>query len=241
MNMLIILALILSIGICFLIPLGSLAYFVIKDKKRIKSFFIGILIFFITQIVIRLPLIGFVFPKMKWYENMFLNTWLSAIFLALTAGLVEEIGRYIAFKYILKNNRTYSDGIAFGFGHGGIEAILITGISCIVILIGILVGNGFNLGITATDVFIVGFERLCAMVIHIGLSIIVLYGVRENHIKYLVIAILIHTLVNFPIIILSRVFNVGFMGVEAYVFICAIILGGFTIYAKNLYDKQKLN
>lgn len=241
MNMLIILALILSIGICFLIPLGSLAYFAIEDRKRIKSFFIGMLIFFITQIVIRLPLISFIFPKMKWYENMFLNPWVSAIFLALTAGLVEEIGRYIAFKYILKNNRTYNDGIAFGFGHGGIEAILITGISCIVILIGALAGNGFYLGVTATDAFIVGFERLCAIVIHIGLSIIILYGVRENHIKYLFVAILIHTLVNFPIIILSRVFNVGLMGVEAYVFICAIILGGFTIYAKNLYDKQKSN
>jgi uncharacterized membrane protein YhfC len=238
-NILTILALILSIGICFFIPLGGLAYFVVKDKKVIKSFFIGVFIFFISQVVIRVLLIDYVLPKAGLYVNMYSNPWMYAIFLALSIGLIEELGRYIGFRYILKNNRTYKDGITYGLGHGGIEAILVTGISCIVILVGSLLGNDIYTGLTPIDAFMAGFERLSAISIQIGLSIIILYGVRENKIKYLFLAIVIHTLINVPIIITPKVLNVGIMGIEAYIFIWAIILGGFAIYAKRLYNKQK--
>lgn len=238
MSMLTMLALILSASICFFIPLGSLAYFVAKDKRLIKSFLIGMIIFFITQVVIRIPIINLILPNMDWYLNMSSNPWMYSIFLALTAGLVEEIGRYMAFKYLLKNNRTYRDGIACGLGHGGIEAILITGISCVTVLIGSLIGNDIFMNISPLEAFAAGFERLCAMVIQIGLSMIVLYGVRQKSIKYLFLAIFVHTLINLPLIMLLKW---GIVAVEIYVFIWAIILGIFTVYSKKIYNNQKLN
>lgn len=234
MSMLTKLALIISACICFLIPLGSLVYFVIKDKKLLKSFFIGMAIFFISQIAIRIPIINYVLPNHDWYLSMSLNPWIYSIFLALTAALVEEVGRYIAFKYLLKNNRTYNDGIACGIGHGGIESILMTGISCITVLVGSFIGNDMFMSITPLEAFSAGFERLFVMVIQVGLSMIVLYGIRQKSIKYLFLAIFVHTVINAPVIAL---FRYGVIAVESYIFIWAIILGLTTLYFKKLYKQ----
>lgn len=247
-----------SIAICFLIFVGVLIYLLIKDKNLLKSFFIGALIFFVSQLLIRIPILNNVLSSQMWFNKMSMNPWIYGIFLALTAGIVEEVGRYIAFKYILKNNHKWSDGISYGLGHGGIEALLMTGFSCVSLLIGcIMINNGafdslmnseganfiYNqcISLTSTTTFIAGFERLCAISIHIGLSMIVLYGIRNKKIIYIFISILIHTLVNAPIVIFPQVFNIGLVGIELYVFIWAVILGGFAFYSKRLYKKDIKN
>ncbi|MEG0854959.1 MAG: YhfC family glutamic-type intramembrane protease [Terrisporobacter sp.] len=57
------------------------------------------------------------------------------------------------------------------------------------------------------------------MSIHIGFSMIVLYGIRRNKIIYLFIAILLHGIVDGLLGILPKVFNLGTIGMEVYVFI----------------------
>ncbi len=49
----------------------------------------------------------------------------NAIILGLLAGIFEETARYILFRYILKNARTWKEGILVGLGHGGVEALLL--------------------------------------------------------------------------------------------------------------------
>ena len=130
----------LSLIICFIvniiisigIPLGILIYFAIKKKQFVKPFLVGALVFLVSQVVLRMPLLNGVVAKTDWFYNMsVLNPILYAVFLGLTAGIFEEVGRFIGFKTGLKKNRTWYDGIAFGLGHGGIEAILFAGISSI--------------------------------------------------------------------------------------------------------------
>lgn len=253
----VIIGLIFSVVICFLVPIISLIYFTIKYKKIPKSFIIGMLVFFISQVVIRIPILNYVLPNSMWFIKMSTNPYLYGIFLGLTAGIFEEVGRFIAFKYILKKNDKWIDGVSYGLGHGGIEAILITGFSCLNLLIGcIMINNGtlinqssntalntlYNqcIGLTVGGGFISGFERISAMAIHIGLSMIILYGVRNRKIVYLFISILIHTLVNAPIVIFPYAFNMGVLGLEVYFFIWAVILVTFTIYSKKLYEKDAL-
>lgn len=255
----VIMGLIFNIAVCFLIPIITLIYLVKKDRKRVKSFLIGMLIFFITQILIRIPILTYILPNMMWFLKLMTNPYLYGIFLGLTAGIFEEVGRYIAFKFMLKKNHQWEDGISYGIGHGGIEAMLITGMTNINLLIGcIMINSGkleallnqtnnanleslYNIcmSLTSGTTLLAGVERIFAISIQIGLSMIVLYGVRNRKIIYLFIAILIHTLINAPIVILPAVFNIGVIGVEIYFFIWAIVLGAFTIYSKKLYKKQE--
>ncbi|MEG1408420.1 MAG: YhfC family glutamic-type intramembrane protease, partial [Terrisporobacter sp.] len=101
----------LSLLISFVTPIAMLIYCICKRRKMLKPFIIGVLVFFISQIVLRLPLLSFVLPNQIWYMKLSLNPYLLSIFLGLTAGIFEEVGRYIGFKYFLKNNQEYNDGI----------------------------------------------------------------------------------------------------------------------------------
>ncbi|HDR3336302.1 TPA: YhfC family intramembrane metalloprotease, partial [Bacillus anthracis] len=77
-----------------------------------------------------------------------------------------------------------------GAGHGGIEAVLIVGIPVISLLLSQTViqnGDSYYLG---------GIERIFAMVLHVGLSFIVLQAVVQKKFRYVVYAILIHGTVN---------------------------------------------
>jgi uncharacterized membrane protein YhfC len=51
------------------------------------------------------------------------HTWLYAVLGALLAGLFEETGRFIAFKFLLKKRTDRKTAISYGIGHGGFEAI----------------------------------------------------------------------------------------------------------------------
>lgn len=102
------------------------------------------------------------------------------------AGIFEETARYICFKFILKKERRIQDAISYGIGHGGIEAILLVGITY---LINTIVSIMINLGTPLEDGLelasvqlssvepymfaIAGVERLSTIIIQIGLSIIV--------------------------------------------------------------------
>ena len=89
------------------------------------------------------------------------------------------------------------------------------------------------------EVILSGIERISAMIIHIGLSLIVLYGIRAKKLIYLGIAILIHTIVNAPLVILPAVFNVGILGIELYILMCALVLLLFIFKSKKLYKKEE--
>ena len=58
------------------------------------------------------------------------NPYVFAIYGGLTAGIFEELGRFVAFFFLLKKYLDYKDGFAYGIGHGGIESILVGGILC---------------------------------------------------------------------------------------------------------------
>ncbi len=63
--------------------------------------------------------------------------WSNFVILTLTSGLFEEGARYIVLRWWGKSVRNWREGLMYGAGHGGIEAILIVGgtaISNIVLL-----------------------------------------------------------------------------------------------------------
>ena len=125
-----ILAMIITILICFALPIGLVIYFYKKEHIALVAVAVGALVFLVTQIFTRIPLLNYL-SSFDWYRQKAANFFLIAIFLSLTAGLFEEVGRYFGFKLFLKKHLSWKNGIAYGIGHGGIEAIVLVGFTYI--------------------------------------------------------------------------------------------------------------
>lgn len=202
-----------SIVLSILFPVGLLVYFRKKEHTDYKSVIVGAIIWIVfSQILeksLNLTVIGTPLYKMAIP---------FAIYGALAAGVFEETGRFIAFKYFLKNNRNWKDGVAYGIGHGGIEAVLIGGIAGISNLsYSILINNGtfdklistklpaataatLKSSLLAAPSYLFGMagvERVFAVIFHIGMSLLVLYGIRNRKNIYLLYAIIAHALFDF--------------------------------------------
>ena len=140
------------------------------------------------------------------------------------AGIFEECGRLIILKYILKKDRTRENAVIYGIGHGGIEILTVLLPAMILYLaIAVMFSQGdteavlktlniteetataalpsvqaaaaFDYAMMVMNVM----ERLLAMLIHIGLTIVVYYGVVNAKKLCLPAAILLHMLADtFP-------------------------------------------
>ena len=134
---------IISLIICLVLPIGGIIYLKIKYKVKLKTFFIGMLAFFIAVQVLEALINYYLLSANKATSEFILgNPIVYMLYGGLMAGIIEETARFISFKYLIKD-RDNMTAITYGLGHGGIEAILIGGVSCInSILNSILINNG---------------------------------------------------------------------------------------------------
>lgn len=246
----------ISLTIVLALPIGLAIYFVKKEKASIKSILVGALVFIVFQILTRVPLLQ-VLSQQAWYFKMASNVVLLGIFLGLTAGLFEEIGRFLGFKLLLKNRLSWADGVAFGIGHGGIEAILLVGLSFINnIFYSFSINSGTLDSITAnlpsdavyllknqlintpSHLFLAaGVERIFAIALQIAFTLVVLYGVKKKAFKYVVLAIGLHFLVDSPLpLLMSSGLNLWV--IEIFVGICAAIALYFIIKSKEIFRRS---
>lgn len=177
-------ALVVGIGL----PLGAFIYAIFT--KQAFPFILGVLAFVISQIAIRLPLLKLL-TKQSTSFHMLSVTKPIVYFLVLgfSAGIFEEVARYIGIRFFMKQ-RDFQAGALFGAGHGSIEAIIFFGFHVVIMLTS-------SMALVQGDALLIGsVERLFAMLLHIGLSIIVLYGVVTKKIRYLIMAIILHGVIN---------------------------------------------
>lgn len=170
------------------LPIAALLYACFR--KRYIPFLLGVLAFVVSQVLIRIPLLKYIGEHSTAYV-MFSATEpvLFAIVIGLSAGIVEELARFTAMRFFMRQ-RDWQSGFLFGAGHGGIEAVLFVGSSAIALLFS-------SAALADSEIyFIGGIERFFAMLLHIGLSIIVLQGVVQKRIFYVLLAILIHGFVD---------------------------------------------
>ncbi|MCH3960738.1 MAG: YhfC family intramembrane metalloprotease [Solobacterium sp.] len=204
--------------LCTLVlPLGVSLYLCCCKKRLLKPVLLGAATFFVFQMLIRIPLIQLVLPNMQWYLKLEVSQPLfHALFLGVTAALAEELGRYFVMTMLLKKNRRIEDGIAFGVGHGGIEAILLVGINTLftVILSPASIAPGL--------MFACGIERLAAMAIHVGWSVMVMKSIREKKIRWLFLALFTHTIIDCGVSYASNQ-GLSIWIIEGFVLLCAAI------------------
>lgn len=249
-----IVSMVFTLLICFALPFGLAFYFYRKERIALVAVLVGALVFVASQMLLRIPLLQFL-AGMPWYQQMAGNLLLIALLLSVTAGLFEEVGRFLGFKYLLRRLLSWKNGIAFGIGHGGIEAILIVGFTYINnIVYSVMINRGTydqliapqlgpqlaaflkeQLVNTSPALFAAaGLERAFTVVIHIALSLVVLLAVTRGKPIFLLYAILLHALVNFPAVMIQGLgYSIWFA--ELYVLLLALAGYIFIIRSKNSF------
>ena len=227
---------IFCILVSFGIPLTALILAVKKKNRYVKPFFIGALTFFVSQFLLRMPLLQLWLANQSWFMVLPVqNPWLYSLILGFSASVFEEMGRCLAFRFLLKNNLRWFDGVIFGAGHGGIEAILLVGVNYIVML--------FLYGGTPGDpsmILFAGMERLSAMASHIGMSMLVLLSVKKKNAIYLLAALLVHGFMDSGIGILQiSGFQTG--AIEAFLAAVGIGLLAYAAYSKKAFKSETIN
>lgn len=251
----------ISALLIFLFPLGLAVYMYKKARISLKPIFVGALLFIVFQFLTRIPLINF-FSTQPWFQNLMGSPFFSILLVGgLTAGLFEESGRYLGFRFFLKKELAWENGIAYGIGHGGIEAISLAGISNINnIVISMMINTGTfdsviapqigaetaamlktQLISTAPVIFLAGgLERLFAMLIQIALSLVVLYAVMNRKFTYLVYAVLLHAMVNASSVLLLRQgFSIWL--VEFWLFMLAVAAVAFIQRSQRLFARTSIH
>ena len=210
--------------ISLILPPAVLVVYALRHKKQgiWSAWLLGALGFFLPQILIRLPILTGLSQLSGFAAFAQTHPALYGFGLAFTAGLFELAGRY-AVARCLKKNLTCRRALAAGLGHGGIEAILITGLAYLsnVVFLVMLQTGGFEATLarttatggdvtpllTAKDALmntpwtmflLAGYERLLAMTCHVAMSMMVCYGVHTNRVLPWTLACLaVHTCMDF--------------------------------------------
>lgn len=225
-----ILSSIFTIIAALLLPLGAGLWLSLKKKGYFKPVILGALTFFVFQFVTRIPLLQYILPRMSWFIVMNMAfPFLSALFLGVTAALFEEGGRYLVMSLFMKNRQRTMDGIAFGIGHGGIEAILLAGVNVLILML--MRDNSVSAGM----MFAGGVERISAMICHIAWSVMVLKSVRDRQIVWLLAAFGLHALLD-TAAVLAVAAGFTMFTIEVAVGIFALLMLGYIIYE---YTKTK--
>ena len=117
------------------------------------------------------------------------NTVLYMVLGASLAGIFEEIGRWVAFRYFLKAKTKKETAISYGIGHGGAEIILLIGVPFLVMLL----MPELREQVGSISYGWVMLERISAMLFHLGMSILVFCGVHQKGKGwYVLLAIFLH-------------------------------------------------
>lgn len=245
-NTALVVAQVVAIAFAILYPL-ALALLV---RRRLgvgwRYFGYGALIFFLFQLISRVPLMQlvqyFIAPQLQ-ASHTLLIVWL--VVAAITAALFEEIGRYIGYRWLMRGEeKTWPKAVMYGIGHGGIESILLVGGLMIIGLINMVVLSNIPLS-TIPEAqraqvqaqllalqnepwwlpLLGAWERLWTLPIQIAFSVIVLQVFRRGSLRWLWLAIAAHTLVDLSVSV-PAVFSLqgtrATLLVEAIVTLCGI-------------------
>jgi uncharacterized membrane protein YhfC len=205
---------IISIGL----PIVLFVVFYKKYNAKFLPMIFGIAGFIIFVLILERSIHSIVFGNFALREMPALYV-IYGIFMA---GIFEETARFISFNILKRKYNGIGTGLAYGIGHGGIEAVLLAGLSMVnAIITSIIVNAGkietitgklqgeileqtnrqiSTLATTASYLFLIsGVERIFAIGIQISLSIIVFYAVYGRNKKWLFpLAIILHAIIDIP-------------------------------------------
>ncbi len=242
------------LGISLLLPVIACLVVKRRTKASLVNLLVGALVFIICFVIATATsVLG---------SMLIASPVILTLVLSLRAGLVEESGRYIAFRFFLKKQTKVGDGLMYGVGHGGMEVYLAFSLALVNQLVLMMMANLGSLealtaaspeqaGVLSETIRLIAesnpwatgvglVERIIAMTLHCALSVIVFCAVRQRRWRYLVLAIALHALVNSS----TALYAAGMIGIwqtEALLAVCtvAVALIAWRIARRYQQDSRK--
>jgi uncharacterized membrane protein YhfC len=216
-------------------PLAAMLLFRRRTRAPWRIFFYGAFVFAVFQLFTWLPLSFYldvvVGAKLTTPGAAF--AWMLA--LSLATCLVEEIGRWVAYRYLFVRHRfalTWRNGVALGLGHGALESMLfIAGLTLILFLAylalaradlpALLAALGTEasselkdslvaiVGTTWEQPLFVALERVLALPHQVAWSLLVMQSLVHRQKRWFVLAVTYHVAVALTVPGLARLVNLG--------------------------------
>ena len=211
---------VISALITFGIPIALLIFCMRKSRHGLMAACTGALCFIISALVLEQILHAVVlslFPAVGQIPILYI------LYGCLAAGLFEETARLIGLRFLCRKwDSSAVTGLAYGVGHGGIEAIMMVGTTMlsnlmvmwtintggVETLLAGLEGDTYDLALSQLQLasaippaeFLVGgVERLIAMVLHLSLSMLIWMVVTKRlPMGCYPLAIALHAVSNLP-------------------------------------------
>lgn len=204
--------------------LPFLVFFALRKRfdLRLRNVLIGVGVFVVMVVVLEAAMHAYLLkfnPVTKaWFDA---NAWGFVVYGAAAAALFEETGRYVAMRFLAKRVPGSGTPLAYGIGHGGAEAVLIGLNIGVIAVLGFLISTGqadsLNLGAAATEqirkaltgasfgaAMLGGIERVSALILQIGLSLIVWQAVASRRIVFYFAAVAFHFAFDLPAAMVQR-------------------------------------
>lgn len=183
--------------ISFGVPIAALVVARNRLHVQVRAVLVGVLVFIVFAGLLEQfvhALVFAAFPGLRSTSVAFV------LYAALAAGVFEELGRSCGFMLLLRSGKVDHDlpcAIGYGIGHGGVEAMMIVGLSMISnIALALALNNAGGadallatvpdvsrahaaqqidalLGIAPAVYLVAGLERIVSMALHIVLSVLV--------------------------------------------------------------------
>lgn len=207
------------------IPVVLIVAWKMYTKRSLVPFWVGIMVFIaFSRMLEMIPHSLFLLSSNPVSKAINGNVVLYVIYAATVAALFEETGRYLAFRFVLTKHPNKETAVTYGIGHGGIECILVLGVTYIqYYAYGQLINSGSmdkmlsaykdssqsvdalnqlitNIkGVTKMTCYMADLERISAMMVQIALSILVFQAVYVAGKKYMYwVAVALHFLMDVP-------------------------------------------
>ncbi len=219
-------AIIITLLVTLIAPVIVWIIYGVKNKGKgvWKALALGAAGFVLLQMIIRMPILNIVslIPGFGTFVAEYYVVY--CLILAITAALFEVVARFGVAKILQKKNN-YEQGVAAGLGHGGIEAILIVGMTYINnLLYAIMINIGSFQGMIQDALrtsgpevaeqlimvmdslveapsylfYLAGYERVLTVIFHTAMSLLVCYLVyKKKAVLGVSIAFVMHFLVDF--------------------------------------------
>jgi uncharacterized membrane protein YhfC len=239
--------------LCIALGVGLGIFLTLRFKINWRLWWVGVFTFILSQVG-HLPFnIVILNPWMADMLETIPDAWripLTAVVLGLSAGVFEEFTRYAAYRWWIKDARTWSQGLLFGAGHGGLEAIIIGALSLytyaqLVALKGadlstILPVDQISLAqeqislywsMPWYDSLLGAIERAFTMPLHLAGAILVLQAFTRQQFRWVWLAVGLHTLVDALAVYLSQTSN--FYVAELAIGILAVLEVGLILWLRR--------
>ena len=196
----------LAAMLCGIGPLLLGSWWRRRTGAAFRAFGIGALVFFVSQVMLRLPWQIPLARSVRDRPDLVLP---FLLFSAVTAALFEETGRWMAYRYLLRE-RSRRTGVMLGLGHGGFEAMLLVALPLAGLLVAwILASQGVispgptldsvrrqTASLSFWNVQLATVERASGLAVHVGLSLMVLQAWLRRSLAWLFLAMALHFAIN---------------------------------------------